>query len=101
MARAVPKRPDKYLFEGKVWIDTQDYAVVRIAGHPAKKLSFWIEQADFIREYQKVDGFWVSKKDQTFVRVRMYGDKILTIDHQNYSIDGAGSADESVQNSGN
>jgi hypothetical protein len=101
VARAVPKRPDKYLFEGKVWIDTQDYAVVRIAGHPAKKLSFWIEQADFIREYQKVDGFWVSKKDQTFVRVRMYGEKILTIDHQNYSIDGAGSADESVQNSGN
>jgi len=29
-------------------IDTQDFAVVRIAGHPQKKLSFWIERADFV-----------------------------------------------------
>jgi len=52
VAQAIPKRRDKYLFEGKIWIDAQDYAVVRIEGHPAKKLSFWIEQADFVREYQ-------------------------------------------------
>jgi outer membrane lipoprotein-sorting protein len=30
--RAIPKRVDKYLFEGKVWIDKQDFAVVRIEG---------------------------------------------------------------------
>ena len=101
VARALPKRRDKYLFEGKVWIDSQDYAVVRIAGHPARKVSFWIEQVDFVREYQKVDGFWLSSKDETFVKVRMYGEKVLTIDHDNYSISAAGSADESVQDAGN
>jgi len=57
VVRAMPKRADKYLFEGKVWIDTQDFAIVRIAGHPAKKLSFWVERADFVRKYQKIDGF--------------------------------------------
>jgi hypothetical protein len=98
LVRAIPKRPDKYLFEGKVWIDTVDYAVVRIAGHPAKKLSFWIERADFVREYQKVDGFWLSKKDETFVKVRMYGHKVLTIDHRNYTVTGAGKIEESIQN---
>ena len=101
VARAIPKRSDKYLFEGKVWIDTHDYAVVRIAGHPAKKLSFWIEQADFVREYQKIDGFWLSKKDETFVKVRMYGQKVLTIDHSNYSVTGAREVEESVQNTEN
>jgi hypothetical protein len=95
--RATPKRPDKYLFEGTVWIDTEDYAVVRIAGHPAKKLSFWIERADFVREYQRIDGFWLSKKDQTFVKVRLYGQKVLTIDHQNYAITGARNTAESAQ----
>src|SRR5260370_19176880 len=69
VVRAMQKRMDKYLFEGKVWIDTEDYAVVRIAGHPAKKLSFWIERSDFVREYQKVDGFWFVQKDETFVQV--------------------------------
>jgi hypothetical protein len=44
VARAIPKRSDKYLFEGQVWIDAEDYAVVRIEGHPAKKLSFWIQR---------------------------------------------------------
>ena len=101
VVRAMPKRPDKYLFEGKVWIDTEDYAVVRIAGHPAKKLSFWIERADFVREYQRIDGFWLPKKDETFVKVRMYGHKVLTIDHQNYSIAGARSIEESAQNADN
>ena len=62
VARAIPKRRDKYLFEGKVWIDADDFAVVRTEGHPAKKLSFWIQRADFVRQYQKIDNFWLWKK---------------------------------------
>ena len=86
VAEAIPKRRDKYLFEGKVWIDVQDYAVVRIEGHPAKKLSFWIERADFVRQYHKIDEFWLPQRDETFVQVRLYGKNVLTIDHQNYSV---------------
>jgi hypothetical protein len=41
VAQAIPERRDKYLFEGKVWMDIQDYAIVRVEGHPAKKPSFW------------------------------------------------------------
>lgn len=89
VAQAVPKRLDKYLFEGKVWIDAEDYAVVRIEGHPARKLSFWIERADFVRQYQKIGGFWLPQRDETFVQVRLYGKKALTIDHQDYSVNGA------------
>lgn len=89
VARAVPKRKDTYLFEGKLWIDADDYAVVRIEGHPAKKLSFWIERADFVRQYQKIDGFWLPEKDQTLVQVRLYGKKLLTIDHRDYVVNAA------------
>jgi hypothetical protein len=84
--RTVPKRKDKYLFEGKVWIDVEDYAVVRIEGHPATKLSFWIQRADFVRQYQKIDGFWLPQRDVTFVDVRLYGKKVLTVDHHDYSV---------------
>jgi len=82
VVQTVPKRKDKYLFEGKVWIDARDFAIVRIAGHPAKKLSFWIERAEFVRQYQKAGEFWLPLKDETAVDVRLYGKKILTIDHQ-------------------
>jgi hypothetical protein len=86
VAEAVPKRKAKYLFEGRVWIDANDYAVVRIEGHPATKLSFWIQHAEFVRQYQKVDRFWLPGKDQTLVQVRMYGKKILKIEHRNYVV---------------
>jgi hypothetical protein len=101
LARATPKRTDKYLFEGEVWIDTQDFAVVRITGHPAKKLSFWIERVNFVRKYQKIDGFWLPQRDETHVQVRMYGQKVLTIDHQNYIVTGVRNTEELVQNAEN
>lgn len=86
VAQAIPKRTDKYLFEGKIWVDVEDYAIVRIEGHPAKKLSFWIEQADFVRQYEKVGDFWLPQKDETFVQVRFYGRHLLTIDHRGYVV---------------
>jgi hypothetical protein len=93
VANATPKRRDKYLFEGTLWIDVEDYSVVRIEGHPAKQLSFWIQRADFVRQYQKIAGFWLPQKDQTLVQVRLYGKKMLTIDHRDYVVNSGQSKD--------
>ena len=87
VVEASPRRIDKYLFDGFIWIDATDYAIVRIAGQPAKPLSFWITRADFVREYQKIGEFWLPARDETSVHVRFYGKKILTIDHRDYTID--------------
>lgn len=89
VVQATPTRSDKYLFDGKVWIDAQDYAVVQIVGHPAKKLSVWVDKADFVRRYQKIGDFWLPLKDETSVHIRFYGSKILTIDHERYTINEA------------
>jgi hypothetical protein len=101
VVQANPKRKDKYLFEGRVWIDAQDYAVVRIEGHPATKLSFWIERADFVRQYQKIEGFWLPLKDETFVQVRLYGKSVLTIEHKDYVVKSAVAGYATVQRVGN
>ena len=83
---ATPKRKDKYLFEGKIWINASDFAVVKIAGHPAKKPSFWINRADFVRQYQRIDGFWLPYRDETSVEVKMYGRRVFIVDHQQYVV---------------
>jgi hypothetical protein len=98
VAWASPKRPDKFLFEGKVWIDAEEFAIVRVAGHPARKLSFWIDQVNFVREFERIDGFWLPRKDETFVQVKLYGQKVLTIEHQYYGVSREGKTKESVQN---
>jgi outer membrane lipoprotein-sorting protein len=88
VVEAIPKRKDKYLFEGKVWVDSREFAIVKIAGHPAKNLSFWVTRADFVREYEKVNDFWLPQKDATTVDVRMYGRKILSIEHHIDTVNG-------------
>jgi hypothetical protein len=92
VVEAIPKRRDKYLFEGKIWIDDREFAIVKIAGHPARKLSFWITRADFVRQYEKIGNFWLPAKDETLVDVRVYGKKILTIEHHIDMVNGLKSA---------
>ncbi|HUI42056.1 MAG TPA: hypothetical protein VL523_08815 [Terriglobia bacterium] len=93
VVEATPARKDKYLFRGRIWLDRADYGIVRIAGSPAKSLSFWIKRAEFVRQYQKIGEFWLPARDETVVAIRLYGKKLLTIDYQNYAIGGgAGSS---------
>jgi hypothetical protein len=88
VVESIPKRKDKHLFAGRVWIDSRDYAVVRIAGHPAAKISFWVEKVNFVRQYQRLGEFWLPLEDKSVVTVRFAGKKILTIDHGDYTING-------------
>jgi hypothetical protein len=83
---AKPKRTDKYLFEGELWIDAQDFGIAKISGHPAAKLSFWINRADFVRQFQRIDGFWLPYQDETIVDLKIHGKRVFRIEHQQYVI---------------
>lgn len=97
VVQAAPKRKDKYLFAGRIWIDARDFAVVKIAGHPAKNPSFWIKRVDFIRSYQKIGEFWLPSKDETSVEMKIFGEKVLIIDHGNYSINRGNALEQQAQ----
>src|SRR5208337_4930016 len=90
IVRAVPKRKETDLFEGKLWIDNQDFAIVKITGRLAKSPSFWIKQVDFVRDYRKIDGFWLLSREEAVSVLRILGKETLTIDYQNYSVNGPG-----------
>jgi len=86
VVEAQPKRADKYLFRGELWIDARDFGIVKISGRPASKMSLWINQVEFVREYQKVDGFWLPYRDETVVNMKVHGTKVLRIERQQYVI---------------
>ena len=75
-------------------------SAMKIAGHPAKKPSFWVNRADFVREYQKLDGFWLPFRDETLVDVKMYGRKVFTVDHQQYVVNPANPVQEETRDVG-
>jgi len=63
---------------------------VKITGHLAKSPSFWIKRVDFVRDYQKIDGFWLLSREEAVSAVRIYGKETLTIDYQDYAVNGVG-----------
>src|SRR5262245_50194154 len=65
LVQATPKRADKYLFNGKIWIHANEFAIVKIAGQPAKSPSFMIKQVNFVRRYQKIGEFWLPARDES------------------------------------
>lgn len=84
---ATPRRRDKDLFEGTIWIDAEDMAIARIEGQPARNPSFWVKNVHFIRRYQKVGDFWLPREDSSVSDVRMFGKHTLTIQYEDYKIE--------------
>jgi len=83
---ATPLRKTKYLFKGKVWIDSADFAVVKIDGEPAKNPSWWTKKIHFVRQCEKIGDFWLPRTDESVTTVRVFGTHILTIEHQDYQV---------------
>jgi hypothetical protein len=81
-----PKRRDRFLIDGRIWVDKEDFAIVKLAGEPAKSLSFWVTQAHLVREYQKIGEFWLQSKDETNAQVRVVGEYVMKIEYWNYAI---------------
>jgi hypothetical protein len=86
LVQATPKRADKYLFNGKIWIHANEFAIVKIAGQPAKSPSVMIKQVNFVRRYQKVGEFWLPIRDESVTQVRFVGKNVLTVDYDNYGL---------------
>jgi len=86
VVQATPKRADTYLFTGKIWIHSVEFAVVQIEGQPAKNPSLWIKKVDFVRRYQKIGEFWLPLKNESITRVRLFGKNTLTTEYDNYEI---------------
>ena len=82
-----PKKENKYLIDGKIWVDGNDYSIVRIEGQPARNPSFWVRSVHFVHTYQKVGPFWFASSTHTTSEIRIFGDSELTIDNSNYTLD--------------
>ena len=79
-----PKTTSKFLYRGKIWVDAEDYAVVRVEAEPSESPSFWIRNTQIRHLYTKVGAFWLPKKNTTVTRVRLGGTATLTIDFEKY-----------------
>ncbi len=83
-----PRKDNKFLYHGKIWVDANDFAVVKMEGQPAKSPSFWIKDTDIESNWTRVGDFWLIANSTSTSHIRMGGMAILTIDYGNYQITG-------------
>jgi len=77
-----PKTDEKYLYRGKIWVDTNDFAVTRIEAEPARSPSMWIKKAEIKHKYEKVGDFWLPQENRTESLIRLGGHALLSIDYR-------------------
>jgi MucB/RseB N-terminal domain len=80
-----PKRKDKYLFRGRIWVDAEDYALVRAEGSPAKNPSFWTKSTHFVQTYKKTGPVWFPVSTQSITEARIFGTTNVNIEYFNYA----------------
>jgi hypothetical protein len=85
-----PKTQNKYLIRGKIWVDLNEYAILRIEGEPAKNPSFWVKSVHFVHDYQKSGPFWLPVHDRSVTDVRILGATELTIEYFDYTPNASG-----------
>jgi len=84
-----PRTKDKFLYRGRIWVDAEDFAVVRLQAEPAKNPSFWTKKAEIAHVYMKVSDFWLPAYNHSVTAIRLGGHAELTIDYQDYEITSA------------
>jgi hypothetical protein len=87
-----PRKENKFLYRGKVWIDANDFALSRMEGQPAKSPSFWIRDTKIDSNWKKVGDFWLIQRSRSVSHIRLGGNATLTIDYSDYQITGVGRA---------
>jgi hypothetical protein len=92
-----PKRREKYLFRGRIWVDAEDYALVRADGNPAKNPSFWTKSVHFVQAYQKSGPFWFPLTTESVTDARIFGTTDLTIQYFEYKPNKLTAPEDSVE----
>jgi outer membrane lipoprotein-sorting protein len=84
-----PRTKNKYLFQGKIWVDAEQFAIVRMQGEPAKNPSFWTKDTKIETLYVNVDDFWLPAHNHSITAVRLGGHADFSIEYKDYRITGA------------
>jgi outer membrane lipoprotein-sorting protein len=78
LLRMIPKRKEKDLLNGLVWVDTRTLRIQRIEGTPTKKPSWWIRSLYITLQYTALHGLRLPTYMRAGATVRVAGSYLLT-----------------------
>jgi hypothetical protein len=69
----IPKRKEKGLLLGDIWVDAKTYRTRQIIGVPVTTLSFWIKDLHLTLQFAAVNDMWVLASVDAIATVRFLG----------------------------
>jgi hypothetical protein len=69
----VPKRKEKGLLLGQIWVDAKTFRIRRIEGVPSKTPSIWIKDTYLTLQFAEVNGMWIYVSLDAIATVRLFG----------------------------
>lgn len=72
-----PRREEKDLIRGKIWVDAADYRIHRIEGNTVKSPSWWIRDLHILMSFASVDGMWLHTATHAVADVRFKGKYVV------------------------
>jgi outer membrane lipoprotein-sorting protein len=69
----VPKRDEKELVRGQVWVDAQSYKIRRVEGKPMKSPSWWLRDTSILMTFADVNGMWLRTATYAVSSLRFKG----------------------------
>jgi len=80
-----PRRRNKFLIRGRIWVDVDDFAIARIEGQPAQNPSLWIRSVQVVQQYERIGRFWLPVRNESKARVKIFGETEVSIEYFDYS----------------
>lgn len=72
-----PRREEKDLLRGKLWVDAESYNIRRVEGSPAKNPSWWLHDLHILMSFTEVDGMWLRTFTHAVANVRFKGKYVM------------------------
>ena len=83
--RVRPRRKERLLVDGKIWVDSEYAAVARVEGR-IDTGSFWVRNAHTVQSYSRIGPYWLAASNQSDANVRILGEVRLRIDCFDYHL---------------
>jgi hypothetical protein len=83
-----PRRKERVLVSGRMFLQPDDGSLVRLRGQLAKNPSFWVKHVEILRSYERISGVVVPVLLTANAQVRVFGPATLRMTYTYTEIDG-------------
>lgn len=83
---AKPKTQNKFLLQGRIWVDAEDFAIVRTEGRPAQNPSTLLRGTTFVHQYRKMGPFWLPVSNHSQTDSFLFGRTEIDIEYGEYQV---------------